>query len=46
MGGAWSDFHLAAGSPAIGAGAATVSTTVTNNFELTPWAGAYDIGAY
>jgi hypothetical protein len=43
---AGSDFHLAAGSPAIGAGSSTVSSTVTNNFELTPWSGAYDLGAY
>ena len=40
------DFHLGNGSPAMGAGSSTVSATVTNNFELTPWTGAYDIGAY
>ena len=40
------DYHLASGSPAIGAGSSTASSLVTDNFELTPWTGALDIGAY
>jgi hypothetical protein len=39
------DFHLGAGSPAIGAGV-SVGTVVTTDFAFTPRAGASDLGAY
>ncbi|MHB8417393.1 MAG: hypothetical protein ACYDCL_04920 [Myxococcales bacterium] len=41
-----SDFHLAGGSPAAGAGSASVSSLVTTNFESTPEAAPFDVGAY
>jgi hypothetical protein len=51
---AGTDFHLQAGSPAIDAGANTVSSTVTNDYDSNPrpmdgnndGTAAYDIGAY
>lgn len=38
------DFHLTAGSPALGAGATLAQ--VTDNFDAAPRVGAYNIGAY
>ncbi len=44
---AGTDFHLGAGSPALGTGSQSASSLVTNNFDLTPWTGLpLDIGAY
>lgn len=41
------DFHLQAGSPAIGAGSTAVSSVVTTDYDLTPRdSTSIDIGAY
>jgi len=41
-----SDFHLASGSPAAGAGSGSVSALVTTNFDVAPEAAPFDVGAY
>ena len=43
---AGSDFHLGSGSPAVGAGSTSVASRVTSNFDLSPLAASFDIGAY